>query len=361
MSQLNGKKLKLTVFGQSHSKAIGAVIEGLPAGIKLDTDAIQAFLDRRRPGKNKLSTARNEIDMPIILSGITDGVTCGAPLAVMFENSDTRSADYAELKRFPRPSHADYPAFVKHNGNNDIRGGGQFSGRLTAPIVFAGAICDGILRQRGITVGAHVASIGGASDSRFDAVSLSGAQLEELRHKEIPVINDGAAERIKLEILSARNDLDSVGGAIEAAVLGLPAGIGGELFDGVESSLSAALFGIPAVKAVEFGLGTEFAKMRGSASNDPYRMQNGEVITSTNNMGGISGGITNGMPLIFKVTVKPTPSIARAQQTVDLKNRCDAELEIKGRHDPCICIRAVPVVEAVTAFTVLDMLYNEKG
>ena len=355
MSSEFGKILKVSVFGQSHGTAIGVNIDGLPAGESIDLEELQRFLDRRRPGKSPLSTARNEGDVPEILSGLENGKTCGAPLCAIIRNSDQHSGDYAELADKPRPGHADYTAWVKWKGHADMRGGGHFSGRLTAPLCIAGGIAKQILARRGIYVGAHLLAVAGKRDTPF---SLRPA-VEELSapgEKPFPVLDDLAGERMQDVILAAKNALDSVGGVIECAAIGLPAGLGDPMFDGVENRLAAALFGIPAVKGVEFGAGFNAAARRGSENNDPFTVENGRIAAVSNNAGGILGGITTGMPLTLRVAVKPTASIAKEQQTVSLSKLEDAQLQIHGRHDPCIAHRAVPVVEAVTATVLLDLL-----
>ena len=355
MSSEFGKLLRISVFGQSHGKAIGVNIDGLPAGEAIDTDALYAFMRRRKPGGSPLSTPRKEADLPVFLSGLENGVTCGAPLCAIIENSDQHSGDYARLANTPRPSHADYAARVKWGGQADMRGGGHFSGRLTAPLCIAGGIAKQILARRGIYVGAHLASVGTEQDAAFP-LHPTAELFAAVAAKSFPVLDDAAGERMQQEILKAREELDSVGGVIECAAVGLPAGLGDPMFDGIENRLAAALFGIPAVKGVEFGLGFGSAQLRGSENNDPFRMECGRVVTETNRAGGILGGITTGMPVTLRVAVKPTPSISKPQQTVDLSTGENAELVIGGRHDPCIAHRAVPVVEAVTAAVLLDIL-----
>ena len=355
MSSEFGHLLKISVFGQSHGKAIGVVVDGLPAGEAIDLDELQAFLDRRKPGKNRLSTARKESDAPTFLSGLENGKTCGAPLCAVMENGDQHSGDYAGLTDTPRPGHADYTAAVKWGGQADMRGGGHFSGRLTAPLCIAGGIAKQILARRGIHVGAHLAEVAGIADDPFP-LHPTAELFEKLAAKDFPVLDDGAGERMQQAILAAREELDSVGGIVECAAIGLPAGLGDPMFDGVENRLAAALFGIPAVKGVEFGAGFAAARSRGSENNDAFSVQNGAVVTDTNHAGGILGGITNGMPILLRTAMKPTPSIARAQKTVRLSQMEEIPLEIRGRHDPCIAHRAVPVVEAVTAAVLLDLL-----
>jgi len=355
MSSEFGKLLKVSVFGQSHGRAIGVVLDGLPAGEAIDLEALYAFLDRRKPGKSPLSTARREADVPVFLSGLENGVTCGSPLCAIIENGDQHSKDYSELADKPRPGHADYTAFLKWGGQADMRGGGHFSGRLTAPLCVAGGIAKQILARRGVYVGGHLASVGVESDSPFP-LQPTRELFERIAAKPFPVLDDAAGERMRSAILSAKNDLDSVGGVIECAAIGLPAGLGDPMFDGVENRLAAALFGIPAVKGVEFGAGFGAARLRGSENNDPFTVENGEIVTTQNNAGGILGGITTGMPIVLRAALKPTPSIGQKQRTVSLSANENTELEIHGRHDPCIAHRAVPVVEAVTAVVLLDLL-----
>lgn len=354
-----GNKLRVTVFGQSHAPAIGCVIDGLPAGFAPDMDRVAAFMARRAPGQNAWSTPRKESDTPEILSGLVDGRTCGAPVAMVIHNADQHSRDYSGLRRTPRPSHADYTAMIKYGEYYDIRGGGQFSGRLTAPLCFAGAFALQLLEQRGITVAAHIGQIESVFDTAPDFAAVSREELEALLRKPFPVFDDTAGMNMRQAIEAARMEQDSVGGVIRCFALGLPAGVGEPMFDGVENRLAAALFGIPAVRGVSFGTGFAAAGMRGSAHNDPFVMENGAVRTRTNHAGGVLGGITSGMPLAVNIAVKPTASISREQDTVDLEKKENASLVIHGRHDPCIVPRAVPVVEAVTALTVLDMMLED--
>ena len=355
MSSEFGNILRVSVFGQSHGKAIGVNIDGLPAGEPIDLEELNAFLDRRKPGKSPLSTARKESDTPVFLSGLENGVTCGFPLCAIIENSDQHSSDYSELADKPRPSHADYTARVKWGGHADMRGGGHFSGRLTAPLCIAGGIAKQLLARRGIFVGAHLAAVGTENDAPFP-LHPTAELFDAIAAKPFPVVDDGAGDRMQALILEARQDLDSVGGIIECAAIGLPAGLGDPMFGGVENRLAAALFGIPAVKGVEFGLGFGSSRLRGSENNDPFTVENGTVVTASNRAGGILGGITTGMPVTLRTAIKPTPSISRPQQTVSLSAMENTELVIRGRHDPCIAHRAVPVVEAVTAAVLLDLL-----
>ena len=351
-----GNKLRVTVFGQSHAPAIGCVIDGLPAGFAPDMERVAAFMARRAPGQNAWSTPRKESDAPEIFSGLVDGRTCGAPVAMVIHNTNQHSKDYSGLKRTPRPSHADYTAMIKYGGDYDVRGGGQFSGRLTAPLCFAGALALQLLEQRGIMVAAHIDRIAGVRDDAPDFAGVGREELTTLLRKPFPVFSDDAGLNMRQAIEEARMDTDSVGGVIRCFAVGLPAGIGEPMFGGVENRLASALFGIPAVRGVSFGTGFDAAGMRGSEHNDPFVMDGGRVAARTNHAGGVLGGITSGMPLVVNVGVKPTASIAREQGTVDLQTKENASLVIHGRHDPCIVPRAVPVVEAVTALTLLDML-----
>lgn len=359
MSSEFGKHIRYSIFGESHGPAIGVVIDGLPAGEPIDMAALQRFLSRRAPGQGRMTTARKEHDQPEFLSGLLEGKTTGAPLCAVIRNTDAHSADYAGLRDAPRPSHSDYPAFLHYHGFHDIRGGGHFSGRLTAPLCVAGGICRQILSRRGVEIGAHIASVGTVEDRRFDPVAVTAADLRDVAAKPFPVLDDDAGVRMQAEIDAARLSLDSVGGSIECAATGFPGGIGGPMFDGVENRLSSVLFGIPAVRGVEFGAGFAAAAMRGSTHNDPYVCENGRIATKTNHHGGILGGISSGMPIVFRVAVKPTPSIAQEQDSVSLSRMENTRLQIKGRHDPCIAVRAVPCVEAVAAAVLLDLFYSE--
>lgn len=354
-----GNKLRVTVFGQSHAPAIGCVIDGLPAGFAPDMERVAAFMARRAPGQNAWSTPRKESDTPEILSGLVDGRTCGAPVAMVIHNSNQRSKDYSGLRRTPRPSHADYTASIKYGEFYDIRGGGQFSGRLTAPLCFAGALALQLLEQRDIIIAAQIAEIAGAADDVPDFALVSREDLTALSAKAFPVFRDESGADMRQAIEAARMDCDSVGGIIRCFAVGLPAGVGEPMFGGVENRLAAALFGIPAVRGVSFGTGFAAAGMRGSEHNDPFVMEHGRVMTRTNHAGGVLGGITTGMPLVVNIAIKPTASIAQEQDTVDLETKTNTSLVIHGRHDPCIVPRAVPVVEAVTALTILDMIMED--
>ena len=340
------------IFGESHGPAIGVVLEGVPAGIELDMTLIRSELARRAPGQNALSTARKEADEVKILSGLFEGKTTGTPLCMVIENTDTRSNDYAKTCDLMRPSHADYAGRVRYDGFNDYRGGGHFSGRLTAPLVAAGAIAKMILQQRGILVGAHIKEIAGICDSGLDCASL-----KEVTSKPFPVFSDEQGIKMQDAILAAKQEGDSVGGSIECAVLGLPAGLGAPDYGcNVEGIFAQQLFAVPGVKAVDFGIGRGFAELRGSEANDTFYAENGEVLTRTNHSGGINGGITNGMPVVCSVTMRPTPSIAKEQDTVDMSTMENAKLTIEGRHDPCIVHRAVPVIEAACALATCQLL-----
>ena len=320
-----------TIFGESHGPAIGVVLEGVPSGVEMDLDFIRAELQRRAPGKSALTTARKEADEPEILSGVFDGKTTGTPLCAIIRNTDTRSKDYAKLKHLPRPSHADYAGAVRYGGFNDYRGGGHFSGRLTAPLVFAGALAKLILQEKGVIITSAISILEGTPDP-------SPEEIEEI-------------------ILAARKAGDSVGGAISCTVTGISAGFGAPDFGcNPEGIFAQHLFAVPAVKGIAFGAGFGFSCMRGSEANDPFYMEEGQVKTRTNASGGINGGITNGMPIVFEVAIRPTPSIAMEQNTVDLAEKKDATLVIEGRHDPCIVQRALPVVEAAAALASCELL-----
>ena len=346
--------MNYTIFGESHGPAIGVTLTGVPAGLELDWAAIEKDMARRAPGKSPLATARKEADQVQVLSGVFEGKTTGSPLCAMIANTDTRSADYTKTRDLARPGHADYPAHVRYQGFNDYRGGGHFSGRLTAPLVFAGAIAKQILAQRGITVGAHISSIYGVNDEALEDWDT----LKGVADKDFPVLNDEKGQEMQEAILEAKEEQDSVGGSIECGVFGLPAGYGSPDFgENAEGIFSQYLFAVPAVKAVAFGAGTAFSLMRGSEANDPlYVDEHGNVGAEQNCAGGINGGITNGMPLVFEVTMRPTPSIARTQFTIDMNPMEHAELELQGRHDPCVVPRAVPVIEAAAALAACQLL-----
>ncbi|MBQ9284585.1 MAG: chorismate synthase [Acidaminococcaceae bacterium] len=356
MGATYGRNIRMTIFGESHGKGIGLVLDGLPPGTPIDEAFIKEEMARRAPGQNLMSTQRQEKDAFIIESGVFEGRAAGTPVCVLIPNSDQHSKDYSILKNQMRPGHADYAGKIRYQGFNDYRGGGHFSGRLTAPLVFTGAVAKTILAKKGIIVGAHIARIGQVTDSLFNPLGETEACLRELRKQILPVLEPNKAALLEAEIMTAREQQDSVGGVIEVMATGMPPGIGDPFFDSLESRLSHALFSVPAVKGVEFGTGFGIAALKGSEANDPMTFAGGTVKTTSNHNGGITGGITNGMPVLFRVAIKPTPSISRPQQTVDLAAGKDTVLEIKGRHDPCIVPRAVPVIEAVTAWVLLDML-----
>lgn len=346
-----GQSLRLSIFGQSHSEAIGMTLDGLPAGLSIDLEKLQAFLNRRAPGQNDWSTPRREEDRPEILCGIKDGYTCGAPLTAVIHNTNTRPKDYSQLKITPRPGHADYTAEVKYRGCQDYSGGGHFSGRLTAPLCIAGGILKQMLEKHSITVDARIAAIAGILDESPFAASVAD--------KPFPVVSDSVGEQMRQAIAEARAEGDSVGGVIECVARGLPAGIGEPMFDGVENHIARVVFAVPAVKGIAFGAGFAAASMRGSENNDSFCVKNGGVETVTNNAGGILGGISNGMPVVFRVAIKPTPSIAKEQQSVNLNTMRPESLSITGRHDPCIVPRAVPVIEAAAALAISDLILGE--
>lgn len=348
--------ISLSIFGESHGPAIGAVIDNLPAGEEIDLEKIYGFMARRAPKKDGTSTMRSEKDMPEILSGLYNGKTTGEALCAIIKNGDQHSSDYKSISGLARPGHADYTGALRYNYSNDPRGGGHFSGRLTAPLVFAGAVCGQILEKKGITTGAHIYSVGNEKDTAFDSVNITKEQLELVKNRYLPVIDDTADERMRKVIDDARNNLDSVGGIIECAAVGFPAGKGSPIYDGIENRIAQMIFGIPAVKGIEFGAGFEASGKKGSENNDEFYADNGNIKTRTNNAGGILGGISDGMPIIFRTAIKPTPSIAQPQNTVDFIKKENAVIEIKGRHDPCIVPRAVPCVEAVMNIVLLSFM-----
>ena len=359
MGSVWGNAIKLSIFGESHGGGIGCVLDGFPAGVPYDEAFILAEMDRRAPGKNRQSTARREKDLPKVLSGVFEGKTSGAPISCVIENTDTRSKDYRNLIEQPRPGHADYTGRVRYQGCNDYRGGGHFSGRLTAPLVFAGAMCKLFLRSKGIEVGSHISAIGQIMDTPFDDVYVPTELLAKLRTQAYPVINPRAEEAMLVQIDQAREAQDSVGGIIECAVTGMPVGIGSPMLSPVEGRLSSILFSVPAVKGVEFGDGFGSCALRGSQNNDPFYIdENGHVKTKTNNHGGILGGISSGMPITLNVAIKPTASIAKPQETVDFRAKKNETLQIHGRHDPCIVPRAVPCVEAAVNIALLSHMMD---
>lgn len=356
MSATWGNKIKLSIFGESHGAGIGIVLDGIEPGVLLNLEEVYGEMSRRAPGRNALSTTRKESDKPEILSGVFEGRTTGAPLAMIIRNADTRSKDYSKTKDVARPGHADFTGYIKYKGFNDYRGGGHFSGRITAPLVFAGAIAKQILRQRGISIGAHIQQIANVKDDMFHTQEVTTKLLEEVQQKELPVLNDDCIKKMKDAVAEARGEGDSVGGIIECMVMGIEAGLGDPFFDSVESRIAHLAFSIPAVKGIEFGMGFEFAMQKGSIANDAYYVEEGIVKTSTNHNGGILGGITNGMPIVFRLAIKPTPSIAKEQKTINMETLENTSIKVEGRHDPCIVQRAVVVVEAIAALAVLDML-----
>ncbi|MBR5134341.1 MAG: chorismate synthase [Clostridia bacterium] len=362
MSSQIGQRVKLSIFGESHGEMIGCTIHDLPANEPIDMGAVAAQMARRAPGNDPTATARSESDAPKVVSGMYAGVTTGAPLTAVIVNENTRSGDYAAQLSVPRPGHADYTGMVRYDGANDIRGGGHFSGRLTAPLVFAGAVCRQILARRGVTIGAHILSIGDVRDEAFDPVGVSAAQLEDLSMQSFALLDHEKELEMRRFVEAARQQADSVGGVIELAVTGLPVGIGSPMFDGVENALARMIFGIPAVKGLEFGDGFALAAMRGSAANDSLRYDDdGNLSLMSNHNGGILGGITDGAPLILRVAIKPTPSIGQVQASIDVQNKRNTTTVIRGRHDPCIVPRAVPVLEAAVAVALLDLWESEAG
>lgn len=356
MSGIWGNKLKLSIFGESHGNAIGVTIDGLPAGFEINMEKVLVEMARRAPGKSNLSTPRKEGDIPEILSGFFEGKTTGTPLCAIIRNSDMHSKDYSELKNLMRPGHADYSGNIKYDGYNDYRGGGHFSGRITAPLVFAGAICKQILEMKKVYVGSHVKRIGNIEDKNFSKINLCNELFENLKNEELPVLIEENKEKMINEILEAKKDGDSIGGIIECGVIGVKPGIGNPFFDSIESTLAHLLFSVPAVKGVEFGKGFEMSKLRGSECNDEYYYDKEEVKTYSNNNGGILGGISNGMPILFKVVIKPTPSISKEQRSINISEKENGVIQIKGRHDPCIVQRAIPVIESVASIGLLDLM-----
>lgn len=351
-----GSLIKYSIFGESHGRAVGITIDGLPAGIRLDMDFIKSEMDRRKPGRGIISSSRAEDDRFEILSGYYNGFTTGAPLCAVIYNKDMHPDDYDEMKTKVRPGHADYTGFVKYSGFNDYRGGGHFSGRLTAPIVFAGSVAKQILSGRGITIGGHILRIGDVWDRSFNMADISPEILNTIRNREFPVLDMDRGHDMGKAILNVRAQQDSVGGIVEVAVLNVPAGLGEPFFDSVESTISHLLFSIPAVKGVEFGAGFSMAAMCGSEANDEFYIKDGKIRTYTNNNGGILGGITDGMPIILRVAIKPTPSIGKSQRTVDVALNENTIIQVKGRHDPCIVPRALPAVESAVAMALLELI-----
>ncbi|MDO4484314.1 MAG: chorismate synthase [Clostridia bacterium] len=354
MSSFFGNHLKLSLFGQSHGEAIGMTMDGFPAGMKIDMDRVLFEMARRAPGKNRMSTPRKEADAPEILSGVLNGVTTGQPLTAIIRNTNQHSADYGDGVDLARPGHADYTGHVRYFGFEDWRGGGHFSGRITAPLVFAGAFCMQYLEQQGIGIYSHIARLGNLQDDAFD--SVHPGQYDALKHMTLPTLQPGLSEKMEQEIIRASEKQDSIGGVVECMATGLPAGLGAPFFDSVESILSHLLFSVPAVKGVEFGDGFGFASLLGSQANDAFRMVDGRVETVTNHSGGIQGGITNGMPVVFRCCVRATPSISQNQDTISIKRMENDTISVHGRHDPCILARVTPVIEAVTAIGLVELL-----
>ena len=355
MSSTYGEILKLSIFGQSHGPAIGMNLDGIPAGLPVDFDALQRFLSRRAPGQNAYSTPRKEPDVPEFLAGIVNGYTCGAPIAAIIRNTNTRSGDYSNLMDCPRPGHSDFPAQIKYKGFQDVAGGGHFSGRLTAPLCIAGGLCKQWLEAKGIQVAARISKIADIIDDPMDWVDPDLSAISA----EFPVVSKEAGRKMHEAIVNAKEAQDSIGGIVECFITGLPAGLGGPMFGGIEGKLSQILYGIPAVKGVEFGSGFNGSALRGSENNDPYTIKDGKVQTATNHAGGILGGISTGMPIVFRAAFKPTPSIGIEQQSVSITKMDNQALSVQGRHDPCIVPRAVPVVEAAAAIGILDLCLYE--
>ncbi len=356
MSSLFNGGISVSLFGESHGKGIGVILDNLPSGEEIDLNKIGEFMARRAPKKDGTSTMRNEKDIPEILSGLYNSKTTGTPLCAVIMNSDQHSGDYGNISHIARPAHADHTGYIRYKGANDPRGGGHFSGRIAAPLVFAGAVCAQILEHRGITTGAHIVSIKNVIESRFDPMKINAAQLDAVKKRIFPTVSEQAEAEMRAVINEARMAQDSVGGIIECAAVGFPAGIGSPMMDGLENTIARLVFAIPAVKGIEFGNGFECAQLFGSENNDEFVIDNGEIKTATNNHGGILGGISSGMPIIFRAAFKPTPSISRPQNSVDFKSLTEAELIIKGRHDPCVVPRAVPCIEAAMNIALVSAL-----
>lgn len=355
MSSETGKKIRVSIFGESHGSAIGAVIDNLPAGEYIDFNELQSFLKRRQGGNNKYSTPRKEADIPEIVSGVKDGYTTGAPLCLMIKNENTRSEDYKI--DIPRPGHADFSAYVKYNGFCDLRGGGHFSGRLTAPICAAGGILMQILKRHGIDIVAHLSSVGAVEDNKIDMLTLDEEQLNKIKSGAFPAFSDDAGEKMQELIIGVRQEGNSIGGCVECGIYGIDAGIGNPIFDGIENAIASAVFGIGGVRGIEFGRGFEASKLKGSENNDEFYLEEGVVKTKTNNHGGVLGGITTGMPVVFNVAFKPTPSISVEQSSISFSKNVNVDsFSTKGRHDPCIVVRAVPCIEAISAIAIADFL-----
>lgn len=360
-----GRFLRLSIFGESHGAAIGMVVDGLPPNIKIDLADLQFDLSRRAPGNDKTATSRKEPDEICIVSGVLDGKTTGAPICGIIENKNVRSQDYQNIETLARPGHADYTGSVRFQGANDVRGGGHFSGRLTAPLVFAGSLARQWLNTLGVHVGAHILSISQVEDFAFDPCKVHESQLKDLRKMNFPLLNSHREQSMRTAVEQARLDLDSVGGVIECAAVGVPAGWGSPFFESLESRIAQLLFSVPAVKGVSFGSGFEMAKMRGSQANDAFYVERGQIKTRSNHNGGINGGISNGMPITLQAVIKPTPSIAQTQETINNQTLESGEIAINGRHDPCIVLRAIPVIESAMllglAESALEMIGQKNG
>ncbi len=354
MSSETGKNIKLTIFGESHGAGIGMVLDNIPAGEEINMDELYRFMLRRQGGNNPYSTPRKEADKPEFLSGVLEGKTTGSPICAVIRNENTRSGDYK--LDIPRPGHADFTAYVKHGGANDARGGGHFSGRLTAPLCIAGGILKQILKRKGIQIHAHISSIGGINDIPLNNMKPDENQLNILKNTDFPVLDTEAGKQMKAKILDVRSQANSVGGSVECVIYGVGAGYGDPIFDGIENRIASAIFGLGAVKGIEFGSGFDSAKMTGTESNDEFYIENGEIKTYTNNHGGILGGITSGMPIVFNTAFKPTPSIGVEQRSVSFSEKNNVTFKTHGRHDPCIVPRAVPCVEAVAALVIADFI-----
>ena len=359
MKNTYGLNLKLKIYGGSHDEKIGMSLSGIPAGERIDMKTLQAFMSRRAPGKDPYSTKRREPDEPVFLSGLDGDITNGEVIEAVIYNKNQHSGDYSSLYDIPRPSHADFAAKMKYGDKVDLRGGGHFSGRLTAPMCIAGGICLQILERKNIHVAAHIASVGEVRDEAFDKALVSLADFEALHRHYFPTVSEDAGEKMRQVIEKARLEGDSVGGVVECAAIGLPAGLGEHMFCSVEGRISSIVFGIPAVKGIEFGLGFGSAEIQGSENNDAFYTDGKKVYTRTNNCGGILGGMSDGMPIVFRAAMKPTPSIAKEQDSISLSKMENVKLSIGGRHDPCVVPRAVPVFEAATAVAILDMMLDE--
>lgn len=362
MSGTWGRKFKITIFGESHGSHIGIVLDGVPSGTKIDMDSITQEMDRRAPGRNDISTARRESDCPEIISGIFEGVATGAPLTMIIKNKDHRSSDYSQVKDIMRPGHADYSSREKYNAFNDYRGSGHFSGRITAGLVFAGAIAKQILEKEGIYISSHIASVKEIQDEKFSEKTLNKEVFKKLKKESLPLLDESKRDTIYKKIVKAKEEGDSLGGTVECSVIGLRAGIGDPFFESIESIISSIMFSIPSVKGIEFGSGFDISKMLGSEANDEFYYDlDDEIKTKTNHNGGINGGISNGMPIVFRLAIKAPSSILKKQRSINLKTKSNQDFELKGRHDPIIVPRVIPVIEACTAISILDFLLLDKN